>query len=546
VIFRRDKVFIYHGDTLRERLLQSGFAVMFQPLRARSRLGLATLAVLGFALCPRVGSSATEMHSHPAPERLGTVTFATSCSDSVSHNFERAVALLHSFAYDAAEKAFREVATTDPTCAMAQWGLAMVNWHQLWSPPDAEDLSTGREAIARAQQLNVKSERERQFIAAAAAFFKDSDHSPHLVRAKAYEEAMHQAARSNPKDTETQVFYALALVATAVPEDRTHANQKLAASILEPIYQAHPDHPGVAHYLIHAYDSTELAPQGVAAARAYSKIAPSAPHALHMPSHIFTRLGLWDDSIASNSAARAAARSQGDVGEELHAMDYLTYAYLQRGRQADAQQVVASLKSMGALLGKDFKVGYAATAMPIRLAMEDHKWEAAAGLQTLPESPPNIATLVYWARAEAKARSGHPKDADDDIAELRKCQQRLQAAGSAYWARQTEILTQEAVAWQLAATSHTDEAVKTLRQAADAEDSVEKLPLTPGPIVPAREQLGDLLLTLKQPEEALKEYQATLVSAPGRRGALTGAVQSADMIGDVQLASRFRQMLLKD
>jgi tetratricopeptide (TPR) repeat protein len=485
-------------------------------------------------------------HSHPPPERLGTVTFATSCAPGVAHDFERAVALLHSFAYDAAEKGFLDVAKADPTCAMAHWGAAMSYWHQLWSPPDAADLSSARGEIARAEQLSVRSERERQFIAAASAYFHDSDHVPHPVRAKAYEQAMQKAARANPNDIETQVFYALSLLATAAPEDRTHANQKLAASILEPIYEAHPDHPGVAHYLIHAYDSTELAARGLSAARAYSKIAPSAPHALHMPSHIFTRLGLWDDSIASNSAARAVSRTQGDVGEELHAMDYLTYAYLQRGRTNDAQQVVASLKDMGSLMGKDFKVGYAATAMPIRLSMEEHKWDAAAVLQPLPQSPPNISALVYWARAEAKSRSGHPKDAEADIAELRKCQQRLQAAGNAYWATQTAVLTQEAVAWQSAASSHVDEAVKTLRQAADAEDAVEKLPLTPGPIVPAREQLADLLLTLNQPQEALKEYQAALVSAPGRRGALTGAVQAADLIGDVQLASHLREALLKD
>ena len=507
---------------------------------------IASLVAIGVALASQAGIAKEEMHSHPPPERLGTVTFGTSCAANVSHDFERAVALLHSFSYDVAEKAFRGVATADPTCAMAHWGLAVVYWHELWGPPDAEELSKGREEIARAQQLSVKSERERQFIAAAAAFFQVSDHEPHLVRAKAYEEVMKRAAHDNPRDIETQVFYALSLLAISQPEDRTHANQKLAGSILEPIYQAHPDHPGVAHYLIHAYDSTELAQQGVTAARAYSKIAPSAPHALHMPSHIFTRLGLWDDSIASNKAARVAAHSEGDVGEELHAMDYLTYAYLQRGRQTDAQQVVASLKSMGALLGKDFKVGYAATAMPIRLSMEGHKWDAAAAIQPLPESPPNIATLVYWARAEAKARSGHPQNAEVDIAELRKCQQQLQAAGNTYWARQTEILTQEAVAWQLAASSHADEAVKTLRQAADSEDAVEKLPLTPGPVVPAREQLGDLLLTLKKPEQALKEYQLALVSAPGRRGSLTGAVQAADMIGDVQLAGHLRATLLKD
>ena len=491
-------------------------------------------------------ATAAEKHSHPAPERLGTVTFATSCAPGVARDFQRAVALLHSFAYDSAQKAFLDIAAADPACAMAHWGAAMSNWHQLWAPPDADELSAGRAEIERARQLDVRSERERQFIAAAAAYFQDSGQTPHPVRAKAYEEGMRLAARSNPNDTETQVFYALALLATASPEDRTHANQKQAASILEPVYRDHPDHPGAAHYLIHAYDSNELAQRGVAAARAYSKIAPSAPHALHMPSHIFTRLGLWDDSIASNIAARAASRTQGDVGEELHAMDYLTYAYIQRGRQNDAQQVVASLKQMGTLRGNDFKVGYAATAMPIRLAMEGHKWSDAAALEPLPGLLPNIASLVYWARAVGKARGGHPKDADDDIAQLRKCQQQLQAAGNAYWARQSEILTREAVAWQAAAGSRVDEAIKTLRDAADEEDAVEKLPLTPGPIIPAREQLADLLLTLEQPQQALKEYQSALVGAPGRRGALAGAVQAADQVGDVQLAGRLRATLLKD
>jgi tetratricopeptide (TPR) repeat protein len=354
---------------------------------------------------------------------------------------------------------------------------------------------------------------------------------------------MHLAARSNPKDTEVQVFHALSLLATAAPEDRSHGNQKLAATILESIYLDHPDHPGVAHYLIHAYDSAELAPRGLAAARAYSKIAPSAPHALHMPSHIFTRLGLWDDSIASNIAARAAAHNQGDLGEELHAMDYLTYAYVQRGRQADAQQVVAALGTMERLPGSDFKVGYAATAMPIRLAMEGHKWDAAAALQPLPESTPDVVALVFWARAVANARGGRPQTVNDDIARLRKCQQQLQLAGKSYWAKQTDVLLEEATAWQSAANSHIDEAIQILRQAADEEDGVEKLPLTPGPIVPAREQLGDLLLTLNRPQQALQEYRAALVAAPGRRGALAGAVQAADLVGDVQLASRMRAIL---
>jgi hypothetical protein len=294
------------------------------------------------ALACAFGVSSQETHSHPAPEKLGTVSFPTSCAPSVAPDFERSVALLHSFAYRASEQSFRKVAAADPACAMAHWGIAMSYYHQLWSPPGLRDLRDGQIEIERASHLNGGSPREKQFIAAAAAYYKDSDHVAPQVRAKAYREAMGEAARRNPQDTEVQVFYALALIATAPPEDGRHANQKRAAALLEPVYRSQPDHPGAAHYLIHAYDSAELAPRGLAAARAYSKIAPSAPHALHMPSHIFTRLGLWDDSIASNLAARAAAQVQGDQSEELHAMDYLTYAYLQRGRESDAEQVVAA------------------------------------------------------------------------------------------------------------------------------------------------------------------------------------------------------------
>jgi hypothetical protein len=337
-------------------------------------------------------------HSHPAPEKLGAVHFATSCSPAVQRDFERAVALLHSFAYELSAQAFTAVAQRDATCAMAHWGIAMSQYHQLWSPPEAAAMRLGGEEVATAQRLGAPSERERQFIAAAAAYFAGDQHRASVARAREYEQAMADLAGRDPTDTEAQVFYALALIATASPADRTHANQKRAAALLEPVFRAQPDHPGAPHYLIHAYDSTELAPQGLAAARAYSKIAPSAPHALHMPSHIFTRLGLWNDSIASNESARDAAHAQGDVGEELHAMDYLTYAYLQRGRADDAQRVVADLRAMGPLEGDDFKVGYAATAMPVRLAMERQRWPEAASLEPFPSphrtSPPSSTGRV--------------------------------------------------------------------------------------------------------------------------------------------------------
>jgi len=505
------------------------------------RSGIALL-IVGAALWTPV-AGAQEAHSHPVPEKLGSVTFATSCLPKVSHDFERAVALLHSFAYSASEKAFSDVAAADPSCAMAHWGIAMSYYHQMWSPPGSGELSKGLVEVEQASRLHVRTARERQFIAAIAAYYRDYDHLKHTLRAKAYEDAMSAAAKSNPNDTEVQVFYALSLIATAPPEDKTHAKQKKASLILEPIYRKYPDHPGVAHYLIHDYDSAELAARGLGPARAYSKIAPSAPHALHMPSHIFTRLGLWDDSVASNIAARAAARSQGDVGEELHAMDYLVYAYLQRGRQADAEEIVAALSSMGGLLGNDFKVGYAATVMPIRLAVERGNWEAAAAVRPLPESAPNIGAIVFWARAVGNSRAGRPEAASDDIARLEASRRQLQDEGNGYWAAQTEVLATEAKAWQAAARSRADDAVQLLRQAADEEDAVEKLPLTPGPIVPAREQLGELLLTMNRSSEALKEFRAALIAAPGRRGALAGAAKAAELAGDAETARQMRASL---
>jgi hypothetical protein len=484
-----------------------------------------------------------EHHSHPAPEKLGAVNFEMSCKPALKARFERAMALLHSFAYDSSEQGFRDIAAADPSCAIAHWGIAMSLYHPLWVPPSGEDMGEGAEQIRKAIEIRAGSPRERQFIEALGVFYRDADHEARAVRAERYAHAMAEVARNNPSDAEAQIFYALALIATAPPADKAHTNQKQAAGILEPIFHQQPQHPGVAHYLIHAYDNAELAPQGLTAARAYSKIAPSAPHALHMPSHIFTRLGLWDDSTESNLAARAAAREQGDVGEELHAMDYLTYGYLQRGRRAKAAQVVADLRSMKNLPSAQFKVDYAATAMPVRLAIESRAWNEAASLQALPESAPHVAALVYWARALGNARAAHPRSAEADIQGLVACLRKLLAAGNSYWASQTDSLLKEAQAWQLEAAGDSQAAILSLRTAADEEDALEKLPVTPGPIVPAREQLGELLLVLKRPREALREFRMSLALAPGRRGSLVGAVAAADQTGDAKTAELFRAEL---
>jgi hypothetical protein len=503
----------------------------------------AAVALLTMTLEAGLAAAADEHHSHPVPERLGSVNFPTSCSVTVKPAFDRALALLHSFAYTASEQAFRDVAARDPRCAMAHWGIAMSHYHELWEPPVGTELSEGAAQALKAAELPAGSARERQFIDAVNIYYRDAGRDSPTVRAQRYARSMADVARNNPLDAEAQIFYALALVATAPAADRSHANQKRAADILEPIYRNQPQHPGLAHYLIHAYDSAELAPRGLEAARAYSKIAPSAPHALHMPSHIFTRLGLWSDSIESNQAARAAAHLQGDIGEELHAMDYMTYAYLQRGRYAEAKNVVADLRSIKDLPAAEFKASYAATAMPVRLAIEQRDWTAAAALQPLPQSAPHVAALVYWARALGHARAAHPTSGDSDVVKLKACLDELKSGGNEYWARQVDVLIKEAQAWGSATAGETQAAVLGLRAAADEEDAVEKLPVTPGPIVPAREQLGELLLELRRPEQALQEFHTALMLTPRRRGALIGAITAADRIGEPRTAAQLRAQL---
>jgi tetratricopeptide (TPR) repeat protein len=478
-------------------------------------------------------SSAQETHSHPAPEQLGTVSFPISCKPAVQVQFNRGVALLHSFAYNAAENTFRGVAEQDPQCAMAHWGMAMSYFRQLWEPPLVPaTIPVAQREIQRAQQIGAGTERERQFIHALSFIYEDAASIPYRTRAASYLSAMSELVSKNQQDVEAQVFWALALLANASPADKTHSKQKRAADILEPLDRAFPTHPGIPHYLIHAYDNAELAPRGLSAARAYARIAPSAPHALHMPSHIFTRLGLWNDSIRANLAAREAAHQEGDIGEELHAMDYLVYAYLQMGRDRDAAQAIRQVKSMPKLDVGDFKIAYASTAMPIRYAVERHQWAEAAGTISPEGAPPQVVAIAVWARGLGLARSGHAPEARKEVAELRQIGGQLLASGKDYWASQTEILLREVAAWVAQADHYPQEAAAVMRQAADDEDAIEKLPVTPGAIVPAREQLGELLLEQNQASLAIKEFEAALANTPGRRGSLQGAQHAAKAASD--------------
>jgi hypothetical protein len=485
---------------------------------------LLTLAlVFSFSRAPQ------EVHIHNPPEKLGAVAFPVSCAPSVQQQFNRGVALLHSFAYRPAEAAFRKVLEQDPRCAIAHWGIAMTHFYQLWDPPLPPGAAdAGQHEIKQALATGANSERERAFISALNMIYQDAA-TPYRTRALNYERAMSEVAANNRSDVEAQVFYALALLANASPSDKTHAGQKQAADLLEPLDRAYPQHPGIPHYLIHACDNAELAPRGLAAARAYSSIAPSAPHALHMPSHIFTRLGLWDDSIASNLAARDAAHQQRDLGEELHAMDYLVYAYLQVGRDADAAQVIRGLADVAKLQADDFKVGYASTAMPIRYAVERGQWTEAAKTIAPVSAPPHIVAIAVWARGLGLARTGNPAAAAPEIAKLRQLQDQLRQSSNDYWASQVQILSKEVQAWSAQAQGKFSEAIDLLRQAADDEDAIEKLPVTPGPMLPAREQLGYLLLDQNQPALASKEFATALVNSPGRRNALLGAARAANV-----------------
>lgn len=491
---------------------------------AELRRGFYALGLLGCLV-----AGAQEVHVHPAPEKLGDVSFPISCKPAVQQEFDRAVALLHSFAYTAAYEAFRGVAEQDPGCAMAHWGIAMTYYHQLWEPAiAAPSIARAREEIEQAVRIGSATERERGFVEAVGLAFQDATTVPYSTRRQNYEQAMADLASKNKSDVEVQVFYALALLSSASSTDKRHNKQKAAADLLEPLHRAYPGHPGISHYLIHAYDNAELASRGLPAARAYSLIAPSAPHALHMPSHIFTRLGLWEDSIASNVSARDAARKTGDVGEELHAMDYLVYAYLQTGRNTEAAQVIEELKAMPKSSDGDFKAGYAATAMPIRYAVERRQWTEAATIASPPSGLPHVMAMAIWARGLGQARSGHPANTVVTIGDLQRIENQLQAAGDLYWATQVKIMKREVMAWSAQAEGKHDDAVTWMREAADEEDAIEKLPVTPGPIVPAREQLGDLLLEQGHPDLAYQEFSIALVSAPGRRGALRGMAQSAE------------------
>ncbi|MCA1614252.1 MAG: hypothetical protein LC800_08955 [Acidobacteria bacterium] len=456
---------------------------------------------------------------------------------------------------------FAGVTVTDPRCGMGYWGVAMSNYHPLWAPPTAAEMRKGASAVERAKSVGARTRRERDYIAAIEVFYKDSDKLDHRARTFAYGEAMGRLYRRNPSDHEAGVFYALTLIAAGtMANDKSYANEQKAARILNRVLAREPQHPGVTHYLIHGYDYPALAHLAMPAARSYAKLAPASAHALHMPSHIFTRLGLWPEAIRSNLNAKAAAKAHavrnrlsGVWDEHFHAMDYLAYAYLQSAQDKQAEGVLDELKKIRRAEPENFKVAYAFTAVPARYALERRRWGEAAGL-TLP--PGALGSFpwqhfrwaeahIHFARAVGAARTGDAAAARQEVGKLAAIRQALAEVKGGYdWAKQVEIKRQLASGWLAHAEGRHEESIRLMRGASELDDATEKHPVTPGAILPAREQLGELLLELKQPAAALREFETSLRSAPNRFNGLYGAARAAKLAADRKRARTYYGKLL--
>jgi len=503
-------------------------------------------------------AAAQEDHSqHQHALLLGTVDFPTSCNAAAQPLITRAVAMLHSFGYEESRLTFADAAKADPACAMAWWGVARTWYHPVWPPPSADELKQGATALDRALAIDTKSARERDYIQALAVFYKDWQSVDHLTRAKNYEHALAGVADRNPQDDEAAIFHALQLVAIGYldPADKTYAWQKKGAEILNALLPRHADHPGIAHYVIHSVDFPALAELGLKAARAYAAIAPDSSHAQHMPSHIFTRLGLWEDSISSNIAAAKSgvAQSQrlhggGGSFDQLHALDYLMYAYLQVGKDASARKVLDEMSAVDRLDENQFAAAYAFAAAPARWTLERRDWKAAAALEVRPAWFPwdrfrNAQALVYYAKAIGAARAGDPASARRAAAELDVIRKALPATRDYDWSGSIASQSEAAEALIAWSDGRKSEGLRQLRLAADHEDAVDKHPVTPGALLPVREMLADLLLENGAAADALKEYEAVLKTAPRRFHATAGAAQAADRAGDPAKARAYAMQL---
>ncbi len=512
-----------------------------------------TRVVLSFALLFGAGGAwayQAESHHHAEPiEKLGTVSFPVSCSETSQKPFDRGVALLHSFAYDDAEKQFKEITQSDPTCAMAYWGEAMTFYHQLWDRPGEARLKQGWDLIQKAEDTGKKTQRERDYIEALAGFYRDYDKVDFDKRATAYSEGMEKVYKHYPDDNEAAVFYALSLLASEPDTDTDLAYRKKAVSILDGVLKKEPDHPGVAHYLIHACDNPKMAQLGLPAARRYAAIAPGAPHALHMPSHIFARLGLWNEDIQSNLASKAATEKPGviDTGSHnrIHAMDFLEYAYLQIGEDQKAKAIVAEVEQIrSAQSDQEFDgyLNYAHAHFPAMYALETRNWKEAEALQPPAGAKPFYQGITYWARAVG---AGHLRDVPAARAAVNDFDAKVEAvkkSPDAYVGKEMATNRDEAHAWLAFAEGKNDEALGLLRPVADKEDQIGKGEVE----LPAREMLADMLLEMNRPQEALAEYEKSLNSDPNRFNGLYGAAHAAELAHDNEKAAAYSTQLLKN
>ncbi len=508
---------------------------------------LAILLSAALLESPQAAQAPPVQHQHETgqpPQKLGEVRFETSCDPAVQAEFNRATALLHSFWFGAATAAFTSIGEKDPSCGIAWWGVAMSRWGNPFAPArPVAAIEQGRAAIAKARAAGAKTERERDFIEAAAALFTDFEKVDHRTRIANYERGMQQVYQKNPADWEAAAFYALAVNQTALPSDKTYTQQLKASAILERLFTEKPDHPGAAHYLIHAYDHPPLAERALPAAKRYARIAPDAPHALHMPSHTFTRVGFWQDSIATNLASAEAARKANSPAEVLHALDYQVYAYLQTAQDAAAQRVIGELASIVATVNTAEQYGqvayYAESAIPARYALERGTWRDAAVLKVRSTNFPFIDAIGHFARAVGAARSGNAAAAREDLQKLADLRAKLAAARDEYWGLQVEIQHQVALGWIRFAEHDTADAVASLREAARLEDSTDKSAVSPGPLAPAREMLGEMLLKLMRPREALVEFEAVMKKEPNRFRTLYHAARAASAAGDRAKARKY-------
>lgn len=498
----------------------------------KSSCVLAAIFATGVSLAPPAFGQAGD-------EKLGHVHFETSCTPDAQKLFDRAMLYQHSFWYRASQTVFEDVSKADAACGIAYWGIAL---SLLWNPhaaPPVKNLAEGAAVLTKGKSVGAKTQREVDYLDALSAMYIDHDKLDHRTLLQAYAKAMEQLAARYPNDDEAQIQYALVLNTSASPADKTYANQLKGAAILEEIVKRQPQHPGVTHYLIHLYDSPALAQRGLDAARRYSRIAPAAAHAQHMPSHVFTRVGYWKDSIASNmESARVAAQGK-ESHDQLHAMDYLVYANLQLGKDKTASAVVAEMNKVTGFTETFLPGPYALAAAPARYAVERGDWQAAAALPVRPSGLANVQAITHFARALGAARSGYPAAANTDIAKLAELRDKLREAKDAYWSEQVDIQRQVATAWVMHAEGKYDEALKAMGAAADAEDATEKHPVTPGVLKPARELYGVMLLERGMAKEALVAFEATLDKEPNRLGAYVGAAKAAEKFGDAARAREY-------